>query len=383
MLTAVVLLTAANLRAALRQPAGTVTLMLSAAVVVGATTSMAALARGLYAQLAGAGSPDRAVVLESGARAVVGSVLSAQHVEFVYQAAGAARASGVDRLVVAGARLVGKHGGVPELVAIRGITPEGLEMRPDFRVEQGRMFETGRYEAVAGAHASTLFRNAGVGDRLTFGLGHLEIVGTFETGDHLDSVFLVDADTVFGRRCQAMVVDLDSAESFNDFEAALLAHPTLDFGMRRESDYFEEQAWIRSEVFREVGLALGAIMAIGGVFCTMNVMVSAVAMRRSETATLRAVGFAGSQVAAAALLEAVAIVVVGAVAGAVASWVLLDGVVVREGGSYSVSFRPVYDVWTLGHGVLWAILLMFGGGLFATRRMLRDPIRHGLAAAER
>ena len=253
-------------------------------------------------------------------------------------------------------------------------------MHPGFRVEQGRMFEPGRYEAVAGVHASALFRNAGVGDRLAFSLGHLDIVGTFETGDHLDSVFLVDADTVFGRRCQAMVVDLESAESFDDFEAALLAHPTLDFGMRRESDYLEEQGWIRSEVFREVGLALGAIMVVGGVFCTMNIMVSAVAATRSETATLRAVGFTGSQVAAAVLLETLAIVVAGAVAGAVASWALLDGVVVREGGSYSISFRPVYDVWTLRHGVLWAILLMLGGGLLATRRMLREPVREGLAA---
>ncbi len=236
------------------------------------------------------------------------------------------------------------------------------------------------HEAVAGAHVTELFRNARVGDRIAFVLGELTIVGTFESGDHLDSVFLVDANTIFGRRCNAVVVDLGSPESFDDFRAALEAHPTMDYGVHREGEYLDALAWTRSEVFREIGMLLGAIMTIGGAFCSTNVMLSAVAGRRSEIATLRAVGFPTSNIAASILLETLVLVAIGAGAGAAASWALLDGVLVREGGSFSTSFRPAYDARAIFHGVVWSMTLMVSGALFAIRRALRRPIQEDLAA---
>ena len=376
----VALLTWTNLVAAFSRPAATLTIVLAAAVVVGVTTSMAALARGLYLQFAVAGSVDRALVLDGSARRIGQSLLTSEQVEFVHQAAGAAGAANVDKIARVGAHLVTRGGGAPELVEIRGVTQEGLRMRPGIRMVTGRMFESGLYEAVAGAHATELFRNAGVGDRITFVLGELTVVGTFESGDHLDSDFLVDADTIFGRRCNAMVVDLGSPDSFDDFRAALEAHPTLDYGVHRESEYLDAVAWTRSEVFREIGMLLGAIMTIGGVFCSTNVMLSAVAGRRSEIATLRAVGFPRSNIAASILLETFILVAIGAGAGAVVSWALLDGALVREGGSFSTSFRPAYDVRAIFHGVFWSMALMVSGALFAIRRALRRPIQEDLAA---
>ncbi len=376
----IALLTWTNLVAALSRPAATLTIVLAAAVVVGVTTSMAALARGLYLQFAVAGSVDRALVLEGSARRIGQSLLTSEQVEFVYQAAGAAGAANVDKIARVGAHLVTRGGEAPELVEIRGVTREGLRMRPGIRMVTGRMFESGRHEAVAGAHATELFRDARVGDRITFALGELTIVGTFESGNHLDSDFLVDADTIFGRRCNAMVVDLGSPGSFDDFRAALEAHPTLDYGVHRESEYLDAVAWTRSEVFREIGMLLGAIMTIGGVFCSTNVMLSAVAGRRSEIATLRAVGFPTSNIAASILLETLVLVAVGAGAGAAASWALLDGVLVREGGSFSTSFRPAYDARAIFHGVFWSMALIVSGALFAVRRALRRSIREDLAA---
>ena len=376
----IALLTWTNLVAALSRPAATLTIVLAAAVVVGVTTSMAALARGLYLQFAVAGSVDRALVLEGSAQRLEQRILTPEQVEFVYQAAGASGAVVGDRIAIAGAHLAAMDGEAPEIVGIRGVTQEGLRMRPGIRMVTGRMFESGRHEAVAGAHATELFRNARVGDRITFALGELTIVGTFESGDHLDSLFLVDADAIFGRRCNAVVVDLGSPESFGDFRAALEAHPTLDYGVHRESEYLEALAWTRSEVFREIGMLLGAIMTIGGVFCSTNVMLSAVAGRRSEIATLRAVGFPTSNIAASILLETFVFVAIGAGAGAVVSWALLDGVLVREGGSFSTSFRPAYDARATFHGVFWSMALMVSGGLFAIRRALLRPIHEDLAA---
>lgn len=376
----IALLTWTNLVAAFSRPAATLTIVLAAAVVVGVTTSMAALARGLYLQFAVTGSVDRALVLDGSARRIGQSLLTSEQVEFVHQAAGAAGAANVDKIARVGAHLVTRGGGAPELVEIRGVTQEGLRMRPGIRMVTGRMFESGRYEAVAGAHATELFRNAGVGDRITFVLGELTVVGTFESGDHLDSDFLVDADTIFGRRCNAMVVDLGSPDSFDDFRAALEAHSTLDYGVHRESEYLDAVAWTRSEVFREIGMLLGAIMTIGGVFCSTNVMLSAVAGRRSEIATLRAVGFPRSNIAASILLETFILVAIGAGAGAVVSWALLDGALVREGGSFSTSFRPAYDARAIFHGVFWSMALMVSGAHFAIRRALRRPIQEDLAA---
>ncbi|MDE0009355.1 MAG: ABC transporter permease [Gammaproteobacteria bacterium] len=374
------LLTASNLRAALARPASTATLLLGAAAVVGVTTSMTALGRGLYMQFSDVAAPHRALVMESGVERIGGGRLTEAQVGFVHQAAGAA---GVDRIAYALARLVGRNGGAPELVRVQGVTPDGLRIRSHIRLVEGRMFEPGRHEAIAGAHASEVFRGAQVGDRLALSHVTLEIVGTFETGDHLDSVFLVDAEAVFGKWCNAMLVDLESPASFDDFRAAIEGHSTLEFGVHREAEYLEALAWTRTEVFRDVGIALGLLMAVGGVFCATNVMVSAVARRRAEVATLRAVGFGSPELAVSILLETLTIVVAGATVGVMASWFLLDGVLVREGGSMSTSFHPLFDEWALGHGFAWPVALMASAGLLAVQRGLGRPIHQDLVAAHR
>ncbi len=256
-------------------------------------------------------------------------------------------------------------------------------MRPTIRIVRGRMFERGRYEVVAGAHATALFRGADIGDRLAFALGYLDVVGVFESGDQQDSAFLVDADTIFGGRLtNAMVVNLGDDELFGPFRAALQAHPALTFGVQREDEYLENQASIRTKVFREIGLVVGALMALGGVFCSMNVMMAAVAGRRSETAMLQAIGFPRSEIAVSILLETLILVAVGAGFGSVTSWLLLDGALVREGGSASIAFQPVFDGWTLLHGLLWVVALMSAGSLLAIRRALRNAIHGDLAAAD-
>lgn len=382
MLTQVALLTASSLRAAASRPASALTLILGAAVVAGVTTSMASLARGLYQEFADSGAPNRALVLPKGAEVIRGGLLSPEQVEFVYQVAGAAQGAYVDRIVIASARLLGKQGGRPEFVAVRAITPDGVNMRPDLRIVRGRMLEAGRLEAVAGVHATALFRDADIGDQILLDQGEIDIVGTFQSGDHLDSAFLVDADALFGRRCTAMTVDLGSPDAFDAFREALEGHSRLEYNVRRESEYYEEMAQLRSGDLREIGLLLGVIMAIGGIFCSTNVSIAAVTSRRSEIATLRAIGFPSATVAASILLETLAMVVLGAASGAAASWAFLDGALVREGGFSSTSFNPVFDGWSFGHGLLWVIAIMASGAAFAVRRALARPIGNDLAAID-
>ena len=373
------LLTISNLRAALGRPAPLLTLMLCAAAIVGVATALAATVRGLSLQLTDAGGMGRAIVLEEGAASIRESGLTSGQIAYVHQTAGS---HAIDKVGITYARLAGKGNAPPDSVPIRGITPEGLTMRPTIRIVRGRMFERGRYEVIAGTHAAALFRGADIGDRLAFVLGYLDLVGVFESGDQLDSMFLVDADTIFGGRLtNAMVVDLGVAESFGVFCAALQAHPTLTFGVHREDEYLESQASIRTKVFREIGLVVGALMALGGAFCSMNVMMAAVAGRRSETAMLQAIGFPRSEIAASILLETLIIVAVGAGWGSVASWLLLDEALVREGGSASIAFRPVFDGWALLHGLLWVVALMSAGSLLAIRRALRHTLHTDLATA--
>lgn len=176
-----------------------------------------------------------------------------------------------------------------------------------------------------------------------------------------------------------MAIDLATPQAFDAFREALEGHPTLEFNVRRESAYYEELAHVRSETLRDVGLLLGVIMAIGGIFCSTNVAIAAVTSRRAEIATLRAIGFPSATIAASTLLETLAMVVVGAAIGAGASWAFLDGALVREGGSSSTSFSPVFDGWTLGHGLLWVVAIMACGGAFAIRRALARPIGNDLA----
>jgi putative ABC transport system permease protein len=112
-------------------------------------------------------------------------------------------------------------------------------------------------------------------------------------------------------------------------------------------------------------------------------MYSAVATRRVEIATLRAIGFSGAPVVVSVLSEAIALALIGGGIGALVSFVLFNGMTVSTLGQnftqIAFSFAVTPDL--VVRGLVWSVVIGFIGGLFPAVRAARLPIVEALRAA--
>src|SRR4029079_7579934 len=67
-------------------------------------------------------------------------------------------------------------------VIIRGATAQGLALRPQVQIVEGRMFRPGTSEIIAGRSIARGFRGAGLGETLRFAQRDWTVVGIFAGG---------------------------------------------------------------------------------------------------------------------------------------------------------------------------------------------------------
>jgi putative ABC transport system permease protein len=153
--------------------------------------------------------------------------------------------------------------------------------------------------------------------------------------------------------------------------------------VQSERNYYTSQS---AQFTRNIGIVtsvVAVLMAFGALFGALNTMYSAVASRRVEIATLRAIGFSGLPVVASVLAEAVALAVAGGVIGAGIAYVLFNGMTVSTLGQnftqVAFSFAVTPDL--LVRGLIWSTAIGFLGGLFPAVRAARLPIVVALRAA--
>jgi putative ABC transport system permease protein len=273
-------------------------------------------------------------------------------------------------------------------VALRGVEPAGLAMRPEVKLVEGRLFRSGVNELIAGRQATQQFEGVAVGQQLHFRGSTWTVVGVFDTGgDAHESELWTDANTArnaFGRTgASSVLVQLESAESLKTLKDAITSDPRFRVDVQSERAYFTSQS---ANVSRNIGILTSVVtvlMAFGAVFGALNTMYSAVASRRIEIATLRAIGFSGLPVVVSVLAEAVALAVAGGALGAVAAYLLVNGMTVSTLGQgftqVAFSFAVTPDL--LVRGLVWSVAIGFIGGLFPAVRAARLPIVVALRAA--
>lgn len=174
-----------------------------------------------------------------------------------------------------------------------------------------------------------------------------------------------------------MTVRLTSAAAFDRFRRALLSNPSLEVDVLRERDYYQQQSQGITGLLYVVSTIVGAIMAVGAVFTAVNILYSAVVVRRTEIATLRAIGFGASGVVISVLVEALLLAIVGALLGATVAWVGFNGnILSTSGGAFDsqVAFRLVVRPGLVGLGIAWAIVIGLLGGLIPAIRAARMPV---------
>ena len=213
------------------------------------------------------------------------------------------------------------------------------------------------------------------------------VVGIFSSnGDVHESEIWADLATAQGlfRRgasASSMILKLDSPDSFNEVGLFVESYPNLELKVQSESDFYENQS-SGADLIKVFGQVVGYIMAIGAVFAALNTMYSAVSTRLVEIGTLRALGFKGTTVLLALLIEALLLATIGGLLGGAIAYILFNGYTVSTlaGASFSqtaFAFSVTGEI--IQQGLTLALLVGFIGGVFpawnAARRDITEALR--------
>ena len=368
-------------------------IVLGIAGVVAVLTALLAMAEGYRQTLAASGSADTAIVMRGASAAEVMSTLGNDAVRVIEQAPGVARDA--DGRPVASPELV-VAANLPRReapdedgsVQLRGVGPQAWAVRPDVKIVEGRRFQSGRREIVAGSGAVRQFAGLEVGKQVRIGSELWAVVGVFHSGDAMDSEVWADADIVAstyrrGSTRTSVTARLADANAFKAFKANLASDPRLDVDTQTTLDYFSKQSEGMTTVIRIIGMVVGAIMAIGAVFGALNTMFATVATRAREIATLRAIGFRSAPVVVAVMLETMLLALLGGLIGGALAWLIFNGFTASTiaGGVGQLSFTFDVSPAVLWTGLKWALAIGFVGGLFPALRAARMPVTEALRAA--
>ena len=377
----------------LRQRLGSsAVIVVGIAGVVGVLVALLAMAEGYSETLKKTGSADTAIVMRGASASEVMSFLERESIVQIAQAPGIARnAKGepmVSDEVVVAANLPMKGGTADEegSVQLRGVGEQAWAVRPQVQIVDGRRFTPGLRELVVGRGAARQFANLAPGTELRLGSQPWKVVGVFASGDAMESEVWGDATVVAdtyrrGSSRAAATVRLENPQAFAAFKAALEANPQLKVEAATTLEYFGKQSEGMTKVIRGMGIAVGAIMAIGAMFGALNTMFAAVAARAREIATLRAIGFPGLPVVVAVMLETMLLALIGGLIGGALAWVVFNGyrASTMAGGSVGqLAFQLHVTPELLWTGLKWALAIGFIGGLFPAVRAARLPVTTAL-----
>ena len=381
--------TVAALQAIPRRLGSSLVVVIGTATTVAVLTSALAVAAGFTRAAAQSGNPDRAIVLEglneasSGiSRANVATILDAPGV--AHTATGRPIASAETLRDIP---LTNFKTGEDAYITVRGVGPEALVLRPETQLVAGRLFEPGRREAIIGRAVEERLGGPSIGSSITLPDGDWKVVGIFSSGggSH-ESEILTDASslmsTYHSSDFNSVTVRLASPQDFPRFSAALASDPTLAVKAQREDEYYAAVSRPISRLLKITAYSLGCIMAFGAAFGALNTMFSAVRRRRTEIATLRAIGFGGISVIASVVTEALLLGLVGALLGALAAGLLLDGARVSTMLSMEtfshITFGLEVGPGIVLIGVLFALAIALVAGVFAARQAARISIAAGM-----
>ena len=387
MLSQTTAITSLNLKSIPERWGASLVIVVGLAGVVAVFTALLAMAEGFQSTLKSAGRVDVAMVLRGGSQAELNSALLRDQVTLIKQASGIAKDSDDQPLASAEmiviAELAKKGDRSAQNVTVRGVGPKGLKLRPQVKIIEGRMFETGKRELIVGRGVTQQFE-AKVDQTLRFRGSDWTVVGVFESGDANESELWCDvevAQTSFNRQGFSSVrAVLDGANGMTMFKDALTADPRLSVDVQTEQEYYSGQTkQFRATIGVLAGIVTG-IMGLGAIFAALNTMYAAVATRAREIATLRALGFGGLPVVLSVMIESLVLALIGGAIGAVIAYLLFNNLSVSTLGQnftqvvFAFKVTPALVV----RGLIIAVIIGMFGGFLPAIRAARMPITTAL-----
>jgi putative ABC transport system permease protein len=303
-----------NWRNLLARPLSMLLTLSVVAVIISVLCILLSFAEGIRESLIATGSSSNIIVLKPGATAESTSIILPEETARLVQTPGVARdASGniLMSMEVCVQTDIPRRGqdGASANVALRGVDDVAFAVHPEVRIIEGRAFQQGALEVIAGSAARTRFAGLDLGSEVLLGRHgqrHYRVVGIFEAkGGAFESevwaprTMLCDS---YQRRLASSVCLRLSDTATAPAATEYINGPTVHLDGKPETKYYDDLASKTREIV-VLTTILVVIMAIGAVFAVANTMYSSVDGRRREIAMLRAIGFRRTAVILALVSE--------------------------------------------------------------------------------
>ena len=362
------------------------------ALVVFVFATVLMMSEGIRATLVATGQVDNVLVLRKGAGAEINSAISRGQAAIVESVSGIATNANGQKLVskepVVLNNLPKRSNGKPSNVTLRGTSLLGLELRPQVKLIQGRMFRPGTSEIITGRSIAQGFRGTSLGETLRFAQRDWVVVGVFDSGKTgFDSEIWGDSEQLmaaFRRNAYStLVFRLADQEAFKNIKKELEDDPRLQLEAKPEIQFYAEQSEALATFIRILGLSLSIIFSIGAIVGAMITMFAAVAQRVGEIGTLRALGFRKVAVLFAFLLESLLLSLVGGIIGLFAASLMqtVDISTTNFQTFSELAFQFKLTTNIAMNTIIFSLIMGFIGGFIpawqASRKRIVDCLRAG------
>jgi putative ABC transport system permease protein len=374
----------------------TLATVLGVALVVAVYILLQSLATGLEKSSRNTGDPRNVLIVRKGSTAESSSIITREQVKLIQYLPQIDRDAKGRPLVSADVlvliTLPRKAGDGEAHVLFRGISPVGMDLRPQVALVAGRWFSPGHREVVVSRRLAARFANFDLGGKLKTGNKELTVVGWLDGGNSaFDSEAWMDADEVralFDREQYSSVL-----ARVNDPAAAkqLIDRVEADKRMALRADsevkYYAAQTMTAMPI-KFLGNFLATAMSIGAVFAAMNTMYASVGSRTREIGTLRVLGFRRRTILLSFLLEGGFLALLGGLIGCACSLLLLGfyaaigysvATISLESFSETV-FQFRITPWLAVKGLFFSVAVGILGSLLPAMRAARLPVIAALKA---
>ncbi|MCM2271053.1 MAG: ABC transporter permease [candidate division Zixibacteria bacterium] len=293
-------------------------------LVVFVFSAVLMLSNGLKETLVATGSDTNAIVVRKAANTELVSLVGRSQSDVVKTDKGIARAADGTPLFANEILVLisqpKRSNNDPSNVPVRGISDGSMKIRPNIKLIEGRMFNPGTSEIIAGKKVAGNFQGCGLGETVRFGMRDWTVVGLFDgAGSGFESELWGDVDQLmaaFERPVfSSLTFAIDPAYNIAEIEERLENDSRLQVDVLPEKEYYRLQSATFSTFINILGVAISVIFSLGAIVGAMITMYAGVANRTVEIGTLRALGFSRSSILGAFLFECLFIAIVGGLIG--------------------------------------------------------------------
>ena len=387
MLSQIVAVTGVNLRSIRARMGSSSVAVIGIAGVVLVFVAVLSIAEGVATTMKASGDPSTVLILRAGSDTEMTSGLGGEQARIIQDAPGIARDGSGNPMTSPELFVVVDHplkrSGSPANVPLRGVTEEAFKVHKNLKIVDGRNFQPGQNEIIAGRAASRQFLDLTVGRQIKWGENTWTLVGIFDDGGSVsESELWCDVKVLQpayrrGNSYQSVYARLASPDTFNELKDSLTSNPQLQVTAMRAPEYYGSQTETLQKIVRIIGGIIGVLMGVGAVFGAIITMYTAVASRTREIATLRALGFGSVPVVISVLVESAVLAIIGGAVGGLIAYLAFNGyetATMNFQSSSQIAFKFAVTPALLGKALFYAMLMGLLGGMLPAIRAARLPV---------